>query len=127
MLSQENLKVVKIKKWGISAVLTVKNVHLCPDSFRDYFTRGNKITENYKVIAILKANFEVLEDKIKVSDSKEESLKEELEEFKPGTKIKLNKDTFYADIEVEGMFEDGMYDENLLDKFFKCWNDSQRN
>ena len=110
------------KKWGISAVLTVKNVHLCPDSFRDYFTRGNKITENYKVIAILKTNFEVLEDKIKVSDSKEESLKEELEEFKPGTKIKLNKDTFYADIEVEGMFEDGMYedDENLLDKFLNA-------
>lgn len=102
------------KKWGISAVLTVKNVHLCPDSFRDYFTKGNKITENYKVIAILKTNFEVLEDKIKVSDIKEESLKEELNEIKPGTKIKLNKDTFYADIEVEGMFED---DEDLIDKF----------
>lgn len=68
------------KKWGISAVLTVKNVHLCPDSFRDYFTRGNKITENYKVIAILNTNFEVLEDKIKVSGSKEESLKEEITE-----------------------------------------------
>ena len=70
------------KKWGISAVLTVKNVHLCPDSFKDYFIRGNKITENHRVIAILITNFEVLEDKIKVSDSnsKEESLKEEITE-----------------------------------------------
>lgn len=97
-----------LKKWALGATLSVDTTDGAPTWLLPYF-KGNQIKGNTEMVLSLvhKYGFDF-------GKNSEKKITESIQDIKPGTKIKLNKDTFYADIEVEGMFED---DENLLDEF----------
>lgn len=74
------------KKWGISGVITVKNIELLPDNLRhEFFKGGNTITEIVPIASILNSGFDELEDKITLYDEDGKSYKED-------TAVKENKD-----------------------------------
>lgn len=76
-------------QWGISARLKVQNIESCPEVYREeYFKNGDVITETYKIISILKTNFEELESKISLPKNKELEESNELE-----TRAKRHKRT----------------------------------
>lgn len=70
-------------------------------------------TSDEEVVKNLKQQHE---DSKEIKEEKEKTLKVDLNnhEFKEGQKFKVNEDVFYADIEVEGSFED---DEELVYSF----------
>lgn len=97
-----------LKKWALGATLSVDTTDGAPTWLLPYF-KGNQIKDNTEMVLSLvhKYGFDF-------GKNSEKKITESIQDIKPGTKIKLNKDTLYADIDVEGMFED---DENLLDEF----------
>ena len=58
-------------KFGISAVLKVKNLDKCPKEYLDYFNSNGEITEVSKVFPILNAYYDELKSKIVTQDVKE--------------------------------------------------------
>lgn len=100
-----------LSKWAVSAVLSVDTTDGAPTWLLPYF-KGNQIKDNTALVLSLvhKYGFDF-------GKNSDEKIVESIQDIKPGTKIKLNKDTFYADSEVEGMFED---DADLLDEFLNA-------